>query len=67
MEVLVIKPKNKEQLEVFESLAKAFKMPLAKKRAETPYNAKFEIKMKRAEEDKKAKKFKAIKTEDLWK
>jgi hypothetical protein len=67
MEILMIQPKTKEQVKAFESLAKALKIPLKKKESQNPYNQKFETKMKRAAEDKKAKRFKAIKTTDLWK
>jgi hypothetical protein len=68
MEALIIHPQNKEQANLFEQLAKTLKVPF--ERAKKPvgqYNAAFEKKMKKAEEDKKAGRYKEIKTEDLWK
>lgn len=68
MEAIIIHPQNKEQANLFEQLAKTLKVPFEKaKKPKSPYNAAFEKKMKKAEEDKKAGRYKAIKTADLWK
>jgi uncharacterized protein DUF2683 len=68
MEAIIIHPQNKEQANLFEQLAKTLKVPFEKaKKSESPYNAAFEKKMKKGAEDKKAGRFKAIKTADLWK
>lgn len=66
MEAITIHPQNKEQANLFEQLARTLKVPFEKtKKTTNPYNDEFEKKMKRAEEDKKAGRYKAIKTADL--
>jgi cell division ATPase FtsA len=68
MEAIIIHPQNKEQASLFEQLAKTLKVPFEKaKKQKSSYNEAFEKKMKMAEEDKKAGRYKAIKTTDLWK
>lgn len=65
METLVIKPRNKEQMKVFESMAKALNVPLQKTKG--PYNPFFVAKIKQAEKKFSAGKYKTIKVDDLWK
>jgi hypothetical protein len=68
MEPITIHPKDEEQLTAIKYILKIMKIPFDKsKREKDLYNPEFESKMKRGAEDKKAGRFKAIKTEDLWK
>ncbi|HEY9340784.1 MAG TPA: DUF2683 family protein [Hanamia sp.] len=68
METITIHPQSKEQANLFEQLAKTLKVPFEKtKKSKSPYDTAFEKKMKKAEEDKKAGRYKAIKTADIWK
>ena len=68
MEAITIHPKDEEQLSAIKYLLKLMKIPFDKSKEEAnPYNPEFEAKMERASQDKKAGRYKAIKTEDLWK
>lgn len=70
MDTLTIYPKSKKQITalktIFEEMGIPFKEKASSKEA-SPYNDEFEAKMQRASEDKKAGRYKAIKTSDLWK
>ena len=68
MEALTIHPKDEEQSTAIKYILKIMKIPFDKSKVEgSLYNPEFESKMKRAAEDKKAGRYKEIKTEDLWK
>jgi hypothetical protein len=67
METLLIYPQSKEQVKLFEQMAKALKVPFEKVENKSPYNAEFVAKIKKGDEDFKAGRLKVIKTEDLWK
>lgn len=65
MSILIAYPDSKEKLAALKIFMKALKIRF--KEEKTPYNSEFVKKIKRSEDDFKAGKFKAIKTEDLWK
>lgn len=67
METLLIYPQSKEQVKAFEHMAKALKVPFEKIEKESPYNSEFVTKILQGNKDKKAGRYKVIKTEDLWK
>lgn len=68
MEAITIHPGDEEQLNAIKYFLEKMKIPFDKSaKEEGPYNKEFEAKMKRAEDDKKAGRYQAIKTEDLWK
>lgn len=68
MEAITIHPEDEEQLNAIKYFLKKMKIPFDKSIEEDSlYNEEFEAKMKRAEDDKKAGRYQAIKTEDLWK
>ena len=68
MEAITIHPEDEEQLSAIKYILKTLKIPFDKsEKKEDPYNSEFEAKMKRASDDKKAGRYKAIKTENLWK
>lgn len=68
MEAITIHPKDEEQLTAIKYLLKIMKIPFDDSKEERDfYNPEFEAKMEKAAEDKKAGRYKAIKTEDLWK
>lgn len=68
MEAITIHPEDEEQLNAIKYFLKKMKIPFDKStKVESPYNEEFEAKMKRAADDKKAGRYQAIKTEDLWK
>ena len=58
-------PKNKEKLAALMTFMKALEIPFEEEKS--TYNPEFVEKIKRSEEDFKAGRYKAIKTEDLWK
>lgn len=67
MEVIVIHPKNKEQLAVVKAFAKALKMDFETKVAENRYNPEFVEQIQEA--DKSAKKGNVIRIKDaknIW-
>jgi len=65
MGTLIAHPENKEKLAALKAFMKALKIPFEEEKS--PYNPEFVEKIKRSEADFKAGKYKAIKTEDLWK
>lgn len=67
METLLIYPQSEEQLKAFEQMAKALKVRFEKIKKENPYNPEFVNKILQGDKDKKAGRYKIIKTEDLWK
>lgn len=68
MEAIIIHPKDKEQLTVIKYILNSLNIPFDKTKVEEGnYNPDFNKKMERAVEDKKAGRYKSIKTEDLWK
>ena len=62
---LIAHPENKEKTDALKAFMKALKIPFEENKS--PYKPEFVEKIKRSEEDFKAGKFKAIKTEYLWK
>lgn len=68
METILVHPQNKRQLTILKTLFEEMNIPFSKiSPKESKYNEDFEIKMKKAAADKKAGRYKAIKTADLWK
>ncbi|MEO8853569.1 MAG: DUF2683 family protein [Ginsengibacter sp.] len=67
METILIYPKSKEQVKVFEQMAKALKVPFEKIEKESPYDPEFVDKILQGDKDKEAGRYRIIKTEDLWK
>jgi hypothetical protein len=65
MSTLIAYPDSKEKLSPLKAFMKALKIRFEEEKS--PYNPEFVEKIKRSEEDYKAGKFKAIKTEYLWK
>ena len=82
METLIIKPATRSKMEALKAFLTALKMDFktlkatdagpsktddSTAEADTPYNPEFVAKIKKGDEDFKTGRFKAIKTEDLWK
>ncbi len=70
METIIIHPKTKEQVSLFEQLAKTLKVPFektAEKKAGSRYNPEFVAKIERSRKNFKEGKYKIIKTAELWK
>ncbi len=65
MGTVIAHPDNKEKLTALKAFMKALKIPFEEN--ESPYKAEFVEKIIRSEEDFEAGRYKAIKTEDLWK
>jgi len=65
MGTLIVHPESEEKLLALKAFMKALKIRFEEEKS--PYNPEFVKKIKRSEEDFKAGKYKAIKTEDLWK
>jgi hypothetical protein len=65
MGTLIAHPENKEKSDALKAFMKALKISFEEEKS--PYDPEFVAKVKRSEEDFEAGKFKAIKTEDLWK
>ncbi|HEY4196043.1 MAG TPA: DUF2683 family protein [Mucilaginibacter sp.] len=65
METLIAHPESKEKSDALKAFMKALKIPFEEDKS--PYDPEFVKKIKRSEEDFKAGRFKAIKTDDLWK
>lgn len=65
MGTLIAHPENKEKLAALKAFMKALKIQFEEDKS--PYNAQFVEKTKRSEANFKAGKYKAIKTDDLWK
>ncbi len=66
METIVIRPKNKTQLEAIKAFAKALKMDFETTGSESPYDPDFVKKILRGREDVKNGKGVKIVAEDLW-
>ncbi len=67
MESLIIHPKSEEQINLFEQMAKALKIPFEKKNlSESPYSPEFVQKVKKAETEAKAGKSTQTKPSDIW-
>ncbi len=58
---------NKNDIQLFEHLAKSLNIPFEKKKEDKPYNPKFVERVLEAKEQEKRGKVKKIKVEDLWK
>ena len=65
MGTLIVHPESKEKMQALKAFMKALKISF--KEEKSSYNPEFVEKIIRSEEDFKAGKFKAIKTDDLWK
>jgi hypothetical protein len=65
MGTLIAHPENKEKMVALKAFMKALKISYEEDKS--PYPAEFIEKIKRSEEDFDLGRFKAIKTEDLWK
>jgi hypothetical protein len=65
MGTLIAHPESKEKLAALKAFMKALKIRFEEDKS--PYSPEFVEKIKRSEADFNAGKFKAIKTEDLWK
>lgn len=65
MGTLIAHPESKEKLAALKAFMKSLKIRFEE--GASPYDPEFEEKIKRSTEDFKAGKFKAIKTDDLWK
>jgi restriction endonuclease len=66
METILIRPNSKEQIKVFEQMAKALKVPFEIKK-ESPYNPEFVAMVKQADKDFKNGKGKKMKLDEIWK
>lgn len=68
MEAIIIHPKNKEQANLFEQLAKTLKIPFEKSRKEVGhYNAEFEKKMRESRKQAEQGKTVKINLDEIWK
>ena len=68
METILLHPKNKVQLTLIKNLAKQMGMSFeTKSDGQQQYNPEFVAKMEKSKQDFEEGRFKAIKTEDLWK
>ncbi|MBS1747291.1 MAG: hypothetical protein JST21_14075 [Bacteroidetes bacterium] len=68
MEVITIHPKNKEQANLFEQLAKTLKVPFEKSKIKGKrYNAEFEEKMRESAKQARQGKTVKINIDELWK
>jgi len=68
METIIIRPNTKAEATALKTIFKGMKIPFENaKTEESPYNTSFERKMGKAKADKKAGRYKVIKTMDLWK
>jgi hypothetical protein len=65
MGILIAHPENKEKLAALKAFMKALKIGFEE--GESPYDPEFVEKINRSRDNFKAGKFKAIKTDDLWK
>jgi len=66
MEMLIVHPKNQEQLLAVESILKMLKIDFQKEQ-ESSYDPEFVAKIKKSEQNFKNGNFTTIKVEDLWK
>ncbi len=69
METLIIQPESIDKLETVKAVLKALKVNFITQKEGTngQYSDSFISKMKQGDEDKKAGRYKTIKTADLWK
>lgn len=68
METIILHPKNKEQLNLFEQLANALKVPFEKnEKKRSLYNAEFEAKMKESTKQAREGKTVRIDLDNIWK
>ncbi|HEY5462352.1 MAG TPA: DUF2683 family protein [Hanamia sp.] len=68
METITIHPKNKDQANLFEQLAKTLKVPFEKaKKSKSPYDPEFVKKIKRSDEDFKKGRYTKIEPSQIWK
>ena len=65
MESIIIHPKSKEEISLFEQLAKALKVPFEKRKAEHLYNPDFVDKILQGDNDLKAGKGRTVTLEEL--
>ena len=66
METILIRPKSKEQIKVFEEMAKALKIPFELKE-DSRYKPEFIAMVRKADKDFESGKGKKIKLDDIWK
>lgn len=66
MEAILIHTESKEQIKVFEQMAKALKVPFEIKQ-ESPYKPEFVEMVRQADKDFKNGKGKKVKLDDIWK
>ena len=66
METILIRAKSKDQIKVFDEMAKALKLPFEVKE-DSPYNPEFEAMVEQADKDFKSGNGKKIKLDDIWK
>ena len=66
METILIRPKSKEQIKVFEEMAKALNLSFEVKE-DNPYKPEFVARVKQADKDFKSGKGKKVKLVDIWK
>lgn len=67
MDTILIRPKNKTQLEAIKAFATALKIDFETKSSESPYDPEFVQKILKGREDIKNGKGVKIAVEDLWK
>ena len=67
MDTILIRPKNRTQMEAIKAFAKALKMDFETKSSENPYDPDFVKKIIKGREDVKNGKGVKIAVEDLWK
>lgn len=67
MDTILIRPKNKKQLEATKAFAKALKMDFGTRCSESPYDPDFVKKILEGRKDVKNDKGVKIAMEDLWK
>ena len=66
METIIVKPESQEQKKTIKAFLNALKIKF-KEEDLSPYNPEFVAKIKKGEKDKKAGRYKTIKTSELWK
>lgn len=66
METILIRTNSKEQIKVFEQMAKVLKIAFEINK-ESPYKSEFVAMVKQADEDFKNGKGKSVKLDDIWK
>ena len=66
MKSILIHPQSREQVHLFEQLAKVLNIPFEKKEEKSPYDPKFVAQIKKAEKDIKAGRVTKIDPSDIW-